>query len=247
MTNPNCEVTLIDCTGAGTLDPAKRAAAKLLFTKNTRLEMRPGGMAEIYEKPWDEILPQLEYASKTIRSSWEFINYTFMIRGVSRAFTHQFVRTRTGSYAQQTMRILDVDGWGYITGPTAEDDLAYHDTMDYIREGYNKLVENGVAIEDARGVLPTNIQTNIVAEFDLRTIAHLCAHRSGSRTQGEYRDVLEGMRAAVLSVHPWTSMFIDRTEDKAAAELDVAVNGLDIPKDQKTNLLKLIDEMKGVG
>jgi thymidylate synthase ThyX len=50
----------------------------------------------------------LDYISKTIRSSWEFVDYTFQITGVTRAFTHQFVRTRTGSYAQQSQRSVDM-------------------------------------------------------------------------------------------------------------------------------------------
>jgi thymidylate synthase ThyX len=54
------------------------------------------------------------------------------------------------------------------------------------------------AIEDARGVLPTNIHTNIVAKFDLRTLADTMRKRASTRTQGEYRDVMDGMKDAVL-------------------------------------------------
>lgn len=246
------EVKLIDYTGAGSPDPARHAANVLVFTKGTRLNMVPGLMAEIEAKPWSEIEHELEYMANTIPSSWEFVSYTFLINGVTRAFTHQFVRTRTGSYAQQTMRVLDVDGWDYLTGPTISDDPAsdayahYHGTMSHIAEAYNELIKNGAKIEDARGILPTNILTNIVAKFDLRTFSDTQRKRASSRTQGEYRDVMEAMRAEVLRVHPWASMFLERTFDKAAAELEIAIlnDDLSLTQARKIELIKLIDQMR---
>jgi hypothetical protein len=117
------KVTLIDFTGAGFNDPAAHAAALLVFTKNTRLEMSAGGLAKYLSKPMMELLEELEYMANTIPSSWEFVDYTFMIEGVTRAFTHQLVRTRTASFAQQTMRVLNVSegnemGWTFGAGPS---------------------------------------------------------------------------------------------------------------------------------
>ncbi len=79
------------------------AAELLIFTKSTRLNMSPGLMDEIMSWSEDKKLAELEYMAATIPSSWEFVDYVFMIEGVSRAFTHQFVRSRNASYAQQTM------------------------------------------------------------------------------------------------------------------------------------------------
>jgi hypothetical protein len=64
--------------------------------------------ASIDTWPQDRVLEELDYIAKTIRSSWEMVDYTFQITGVTRAFTHQFVRTRTGSYAQQSQRSVDM-------------------------------------------------------------------------------------------------------------------------------------------
>ena len=52
--------------------------------------------------------------ANTIPSSWEFVDYTFLVTGVSRAYTHQQVRTRAASYAQQTMRVLNMGEFDYI-------------------------------------------------------------------------------------------------------------------------------------
>jgi thymidylate synthase (FAD) len=246
------QVQLIDFTGAGAADPAHYAATRLAFTKNTRLEMKPGLLAEIEAWPAEKLEAELTYMANTIPSSWEFIDYTFLITDVTRAFTHQFVRTRTGSYAQQTMRVLDVGGWTYGTGPTIESDeeakAIYDKEMTDIATSYDRLIDMGVNIEDARGILPTNIHTNIVAKFNLRTMADTARKRASGRTQGEYRAVMEAMKAEVIRVHPWADKFFNRTFDVAAAELEAKITTLcgtmkagDIIR---TGLIKLIDQMR---
>lgn len=243
------EVKLIDYTGKGSADPARHAANVLVFTKQTRLQMDPDQMARVEAMSDEEIKKELEYMANTIPSSWEFVNYTFLINGVTRAFTHQFVRTRTGSYAQQTMRILDVNGWDYLTGPTIGEDSCYHKVMKTIANAYDELIQEGSAIEDARGVLPTNILTNITAQFSLRVMTDLVRKRSSSRTQGEYRDVLEAMKAEVIKVHPWSELFINRNFDVAATELEELVEELfvgtqEFTHDAKIKLVKLVDQMR---
>jgi flavin-dependent thymidylate synthase len=246
------KVQLIDYTGAGHPNPARYAAERLVFTKNTRLEMKPGLLEEIGRWSDEAIDAELAYMANTIPSSWEFIDYTFLITDVTRAFTHQFVRTRTGSYAQQTMRVLDVEGWTYGTGPSIEGKKnlkqVYDEAMGEIDGVYRWLIEQGAKIEDARGVLPTNIHTNIVAKFNLRTMADTARKRASSRTQGEYRSVMETMKSECIRVHPWVDKFFNRTFDVAAAELEEKIKTLcgvmrtgDIVQ---TGLIKLIDQMR---
>ena len=242
------EVKLIDFTGAGAKDPSRHAANVLVFTKQTRLEMKRSLLKDIEAWPWEKVLAELEYMANTIPSSWEFVEYKFLITDVTRGFTHQFVRTRTASYAQQTMRVLNVNGWTYGTGPTVKNggytEKVYNDAMDHVAKVYDDLIAAGAAIEDARGILPTNIHTNIVAKFDLRTLADTARKRASTRTQGEYRDVMDAMLEEVLRVHPWALLFFSRTFDTAAKELEQELLGLDLPQDQKTKLIKLIDQMR---
>ena len=80
----------------------------LLFTKNTRLMDDEDAYSKIADWPETKKQEELDYMLQTIRSSWEFIDYTFNIRDVSRGFTHQFVRTRQASYAQQSQRTVDM-------------------------------------------------------------------------------------------------------------------------------------------
>jgi thymidylate synthase ThyX len=116
--------------------------------------------------------------------------------------------------------------------------------MGAIDSVYSQLIKSGAAIEDARGVLPTNIHTNIVAKFDLRVMADMLRKRASSRTQGEYRDVLEGMKAEIMRVHPWASLFLSRSADASAQELEKEVLALEIPQEKKTEIVKLIDQMR---
>lgn len=237
------------------LNYTSNAVELLIFTKNTRLTMSPDRLEEIKAWPAERKWNELEYMANTIPSSWEFCDYTFMIEGVTRAFTHQLVRTRTASFAQQTMRVLDVSqgkGWDYATGPsiqggdTGEEKIrqqAYHKQMEEIALTYKNLIKWGASIEDARGVLPTNILTNIVMKLNMRNFVELIYKRTGPRIQQEYRDVLDAMQIAVKEVHPWISLFIDRTFDRAAKDLDTEISSIeDIEK--RTRMMKLVDQLR---
>lgn len=180
----------------------------LLFTKQTRLTQSPGLLEEIRDWTEERKLEEWDYMKGTIQSSWEFCEYTFLIDGVSRAFTHQLVRTRTGSYAQQSQRTVNMEGFEYtvpeglLEGARAAENL-YHESMGETASNYISLINLGANPQDARGILPTNICTNITAKFSLRTLSDMAKLRLCTRTQGEYQEVFRQMREAVISVHPW--------------------------------------------
>ena len=194
----------------------KDAKNLLLFTKNTRLMNEEGAYEEIENWTEDKKQDELDYMLQTIKSSWEFIDYTFEIRDVTRAFTHQFVRTRQGSYAQQSQRTVDMSGFDYYTPPRIEADSEakqeYDKIMKQINESYQLLRATGVPAEDARGVLPTNIYTNIVAKFSLRTLHEMAKSRLSPRAQGEYQEIFKAMVQCVIKVHPWAEPFLMPTE-----------------------------------
>lgn len=237
------KVTLINYT--------QNAVDLLLFTKATRLNMTPELMDSITVKTDEEKKMELQYMANTIPSSWEFVDYVFLVEGVSRAYTHQQVRTRAASYAQQTMRVLDMGEFDYVyTDRIAEDEMVKHRVdaaLTQIKTAYNDLTKQfGIPPEDARGILPTNIATNIVCKFNLRTFVELAKSRTGGRTQGEYQKVLNAMVDEVLKVHPWVELFLfgDRGRDyfseiEAFAQKEF---GGDLLK--KGELLKIVDKMR---
>lgn len=182
----------------------------LLRTKNTRLAHGSD------PSTWTDAqrAEHLSYMRDTIKSSWEFIDYVFLISGVTRAFTHQLVRTRTGSYAQEAMRVIDasehevVEPEAIRKAPPATRYYWGH-AVESMMEGYSTLLQDGIAPQDARGLLPTNITTSITAKFNLRTLHETAKLRLCTRTQGEYQNVFREMRARVIEVHPWAAEFIE--------------------------------------
>lgn len=247
------EVNMIDYTGIGSPDPLY-AARLLAYTKNTRLGQ--GGNArykyEIMSK--EELGKELDYMASTIRSSWEFIDYTFEIKNVTRAFTHQFVRTRVGvSFAQQSQRSVDMSGFVATTPKTIRENndtlRAWNDSMSMINQTYQHMIEEGIPAEDARGILPTNIQTNIIAKINLRAFADLCGKRINPRAQGEYTEVVKLMRDHVYRVHPWAKRFLE-PERKSTPAIDKILRealGENTPfsKPEVNAALKEVDLLKG--
>ena len=190
----------------------------LLFTKNTRLMNDDDSYSKIMDWSDEKKQSELDYMLNTIRSSWEFIDYTFDVRDVSRGFTHQFVRTRQASYAQQSQRTVDMVGFSYYTPdrfyePENEyQKLIYDQAMESINMNYQQLRELGIPAEDARGILPTNIHTNIVAKFNLRTLSEMAKSRLSPRAQGEYQQVFKLMVKEVVKTHPWAEPFLTPKE-----------------------------------
>lgn len=226
------------------------AAELLIFTKSTRLTMSPGLFADIMAWPEEKKMAELDYMANTIPSSWEFVDYVFMVEDVSRAYTHQQVRTRAASYAQQTMRVLPMHGFEYVYTERLKNDnrakQRVNETLFEIQAAYDELVTvMGIPPEDARGILPTNIATNIVCKFNLRTLAELARSRTGGRTQGEYQDVINAIIDAALAVHPWASKFFFPKGRDRFAEIEAFAKAK-FPNDllARGELLKIVDHMR---
>lgn len=237
---PAARVTLLSHT--------PNAAALLVLTKSARLGLSPERFSALIAAPAAELERELAYMAETIPSSWEFVDYVFLVEGVSRAYTHQQVRTRTGSYAQQSLRVVNRNDFGYVWPRRALPDRAVRaiaGAIEAVKSAYAEAIEAGAAVEDARGILPTNISTNIVCKFNLRTLSELAASRLGGRTQDEYVEVVKGFCDAALAVHPWAERFLfpqarDYFADiEAFAEQEFAGDLL-----RKGALLKIVDKMR---
>lgn len=246
------KVSLINYTGFGHPNPMF-AAALLAYTKNTRLEQGEDGFNRFLAMSAEELEPELKYIAGTLRSSWEFVDFQFQINGVTRAFTHQFVRTRTASYAQQAQRVVDLSSADVLKPQLVADDDQASEIWDHavnvIHSTYKQLQSRGIPNQDCRGIVPTNILTNITAKINLRTLADLVGKRQNLRAQGEYADVVRGMVKCVLEVMPWVEPFLypERTNAPALdAILKEALGNrspIDVP--DVNAALKELDTLKG--
>ncbi len=180
----------------------------LLRTKNTRLSNADDPATWSDERRAEH----LAYMRDTIKSSWEFVDYTFNIEGVTRVFTHQLVRTRTGSYAQQSLRVVDASDFPIqLPESVAKAGVRapWLEAETIVRGAYRELLAGGVPAQDARGLLPINVESDIIAKFNLRTLHDTAKLRLCTRTQGEYQDVFREMRRLVIEVHPWAEEFLE--------------------------------------
>lgn len=181
----------------------------------------------------------------------EFVNFHFLISGVTRAFTHQMVRQRTAAYAQESIRFAvkedvpvalpasladtvpwtnwmkkckaelwpTMHGFGYeeaqdgLPPEQAKMLLNYAETqanreqlwrrewdeaVGDIAATYNALVDAGMPAEDARGILPTNLQTRIHYVTHLRGLYEHAGNRLCTQAQHEWKVVWKQILTAML-------------------------------------------------
>lgn len=246
------KVSLINFTGCGHPNPLF-AAALLAYTKNTRLEMDSQGFARFLAMGIEQLQPELDYIAGTLRSSWEFVDFHFQINGVTRAFTHQMVRTRTASYAQQAQRVVDLSDAAVAMPDLVRGNLparaAWESAVEAIQDAYKTMQQAGIPNQDCRGIVPTNILTNISVKMNLRTLADLVGKRQNLRAQGEYAEVARQMALRVLEVMPWVEPFLypDRTKTPALDAMlrDALGDSGPLDKPEVNAALKELDTLKG--
>lgn len=148
----------------------------------------------------------LAHIVKNEESPLEFANFTFHIKGVSRACSHQIVRHRIASYAQKSQRYVDETQFDYVIPPSIKHDSValtlYLQVMDAIQEYYKKLQEMGIKKEDARFVLPNACCTDLVVDFNARSLRHFIRLRSAPKAQWEIRNLALIMKSLVKPVAP---------------------------------------------
>lgn len=245
------QVALLDYTGIGQPDPAAYAAKLLIYAKSTRLTQGETLVLKIEEMTESEVAKAIEDIAISVKSSHEFVNYTFQVTGVTRAFTHQFVRSRHASFAQQAMRVADMGNFETLVPQSVkaeECEEEWKDLMELTQDVYKKMRDSGVPAQDARGILPTNVLTNIMAQFNLRALSELAGKRINLRAQDEYVETLTKMIDCVLDVHPFARAFIypERTATPALdrllkAQLD-GRSPVDVP--EVNQALKELDRLR---
>ena len=128
----------------------------------------------------------------------EFADFTFKVEDVSRALTHQLVRHRLASYAQQSQRHVKIeDGyWYYVPDSVAENDVLLQEYIGFmygVKHFYDRMIVAGIPVEDARYVLPNATYSTIVVKMNARVLGHFFQERCCSRAQAEIREMAAKM------------------------------------------------------
>lgn len=109
----------------------------------------------------------------------EFIQFSWWIDGMPRAFFDQMTRYRKTGFFARSQRIRDQRGFAsrgeYLTTPeiarNRKADQIYGLAMKYIDDAYTELLRLGIPAEDARGLLPLHMRTGFGWTFSLRDLA----------------------------------------------------------------------------
>ena len=153
------------------------------------------------------------------RKHWgilEHLDFHFTIRGISRACSHQLVRHRLASYAQQSQRYVDKGNFRYVVPDTIRQDpqalALFRQTMRELGERYEALqtllraAHPAAGTEeingDARFVLPNACETELVMKINGRQVVEIMQKRLCSRAQWEIRALFVQMRALLQAEVP---------------------------------------------
>ena len=147
----------------------------------------------------------IEYGHESIA---EMAIFTFKIDGLSRAASHQLVRHRMFSYAQQSLRYCQVDTeseW-YVLPESIKADLAlknnYTFLMKQLGQEYNRLLACGIKPEDARSILPHSTKTNIVMTGNARAWREFLQQRMCIKAQKEIQTMAVEIYKHLLFIAP---------------------------------------------
>ncbi len=123
---------------------------------------------------------------------------------VSRGFTHELVRHRIAAFTQESTRYVDESDFKIIPPPHKDVNkkivtlnlgdnkikVSFKDWMDLNEQMYRGLRENGWVPQDARQVLPTAINAQIVCTANFREWRHIFKLRTSLPAHWEIRNVM---------------------------------------------------------
>lgn len=139
------------------------------------------------------------------KTALEYVDTVWVIKNCSRAFQQQLTRTRLASYAIQSMRVVLKEGFatnGHYTMPpglSEDGKKSFHKKMLSVEESYHKAINSGMSVEDARGLLPLNIHSDITMRININALYHMLSQRFCVNTQWEYRQVAAQIKSEVKS------------------------------------------------
>lgn len=191
----------------------------LSYTQNS-LSLIYAAFRECYHKhsavtEWDKYLNEDKAVMKKFiqnvlesghETPIEHVSFTFAINGISRVCSHQIVRSRIASFSQRSQRVEKKDVFRVVIPREIKlDSTRYKIFLESVErdlKSYKSLIDKGVAIENARYLLPNCIETSLVMTMNCRSLLHFFKLRCCNRAQEETREVAYKMLSEVKKVLP---------------------------------------------
>jgi flavin-dependent thymidylate synthase len=172
------------------------------------------------EGDWEEML------KGGLQTALETQVIVFEVAGVSRACTHQLVRSRRASFHQQSMR---ASYYGKRPETRMPESMwrnsrvrqAMLIAMQACHEAYNIAVEEDISYQDARFALQEATANYILLEYPVREFLNVYAYRACSMFQWEIVAVMRACREALIEAHPWMEPYVKISCEKTKGSLDL--------------------------
>jgi thymidylate synthase (FAD) len=133
-----------------------------------------------------------------LQGALEFVHFVIQMEDVSRAFQQQLTRTRLAAYSAESLRftesgmkvavgshVLQSDAHGDVSWMAEEQIL-----MSNIEHLYHDMIEDGVPVEEARGILPLNVLSKVGMCVSYKTLIAMSRVRMCYQSQaGEWGNV----------------------------------------------------------
>lgn len=184
------------------LDWPDEKRMKVLLSKMVQATIGGNIEEEINEELGEELF------KGGLQTGLEAFNVSFEISGVSRAFTHQFVRTRKAAYHQQSSRYTYMGDMFNVRMPQTiadnpEAKKVFENFVKVSRETYAELCRLGTPFQDARFSCPVGLETYIIGEFPLKVFMDTYQYRGCVMFQWEITHVFQEMRKQLVEKLPF--------------------------------------------
>lgn len=135
--------------------------------------------------------------SKGHLATLRFAHATFKVSGISRACSHQFVRSKHLDFLQRSQRYCSEKDVTFIIPPALQETQKLKEETNFLYEdllnAYNNLIKRGIKKEDARFVLPEATCTELIVTGNLQAWLDFINLRSGREAQWEIRSVAQSI------------------------------------------------------
>src|SRR3989304_6204815 len=149
----------------------------------------------------------IEFVRKIIKSGHHAIieHFDISVRVIcDRGVTHEIVRHRIASYAQESTRYCNYASGKFGNQITVIEPCFWHkgygnielekykiwkETLKNIESAYLKLISLGASPQEARSILPNSLKTEIIIKFNLREWRHFLTLRTSKAAHPQMREV----------------------------------------------------------
>ena len=175
---------------------------------------------------WEEGMTDWEEMLKGgLQTALETQVIVFAVSGVSRAETHQAVRSRRAAFHQQSMRAHWYGSQPETRIPesvwaNAKAREAFLKAMEAAHSAYRIACAEDISYQDARYILPEGTTNFIMHEYPVREFLNVYAYRACSMFQWEIVSVMRKMREVLIEAHPWIEPYVKISCEKTHGALD---------------------------